>query len=122
MKATIYAVPKFAITFTKTEIAVLTRCSDTHYDLLCKRASCVGGFLFGWYNCLTSPDEKYPNDEPTAAITCLSRELDTCLKILEMPPSDVQDAARKLARELSVLFRAGQYLTKDVTTVFNVPA
>lgn len=118
MRATIYAVPKFAITFTASELNTLTRCSKVHYDGVCKDASHVGGFLFGWANCLTSPDEKYPNDEPTAAITCTSRELDICIKILEMPPSDVQDAARKLAIILAGLFERGQYITKDTKSTF----
>lgn len=118
MKATIYAVPKFAITFTASELNTLTRCSKVHYDGVCKDASHVGGFLFGWANCLISPDEKYPNDESTAAITCLSRELYICIKILEMPPSDVQDAARKLAIILAGLFERGQYITKDTKSTF----
>lgn len=118
MKATIYAVPKFAIIFTASELYTLTRCSKVHYDGVCKDASNVGGFLFGWANCLTSPDEKYPNDEPTAAIACTSRELATCCKILEMPPSDVAPEARKLAILLAGLFERGQYITKNISTTF----
>ena len=119
MKAIIYAVPKFAMTLTKSEIDALMRCSSCHYDLLCKRASLAGGFLYGWNNCLTSPDEKYPNDEPTAAVSCTTREIDTCLKILEMPPSDVQAPARKLAIQLSGLLHGGTYLTKDIKSSYN---
>lgn len=119
MKATIYAVPKFAITFTKAELDVLTMCSKLHYDGVCRSAGNVGGFLFGWNNCLTSPDEKYPNDPQTAAVSTTHRELDTCLKILEMPASQYAKDASTLSLQLSGLLSAGQYFTKDLQTHYN---
>lgn len=114
MKATIYAMPQFQITFTKSEIDTLMRCGRIHYDGVCQSFTRQGGFLYGWNNCLTSPDEKFPDDEQTVAISCTSRELNTCIKILEMPPSDVAPLGRALSSQLSNLYYEGIQATENI--------
>lgn len=79
MEIEIYGNPKFYIPLTKEHVAVLTKLSGSHYDGVCKSASRLGGFIYGWKNLV----EFATNDEATPCHAS-GRELDTCLKILEM--------------------------------------
>lgn len=51
--------------------------SANHYDAHCRSISRVGGFLYGWSNCLLMDGK---------AMTCNSSELDTLMKVLEAIP------------------------------------
>ena len=84
MKATLRASPVFYLTITREELQTLVRCSECHYDFVCKSSALYGGFLFGWIN-LASFDESVPDIQ----VSCNFRELDICSKILECAPAGV---------------------------------
>ena len=111
MKATIYASPRYALTLSAKELKVLTDCSGMHYDSTCRNASRLGGFIYAANN-MASP--------VSVSVTLNDRELQTCIKILEMPPSQYKDAATLIYRHLWACLRSARQnlsvLAFDVTT------
>lgn len=76
MKITIQASPKFYLSLTLEQVKLISELSSSHYDGVCRAASMVGGFIYGWVNSLTyAPSEQVPAEW---------RQLDTVLKICEM--------------------------------------
>lgn len=77
-------IQRFDITVTRPLIDALKKCSETHYDGVCRSASMPGGFIYGWNNRMTFAEE---DDE--AARTFIdgltNGKLQTCLKIFENP-------------------------------------
>lgn len=110
MHCTLQASPSFQLTLTQEELAVLLDCSGTHYDGVCKSASLVGGFLYGWKNHFFSVDGEF-NDAPLSEInvTATWSQIDTCLKILEMPRNHVAIRARFLSHTLKGYLGQSQF-------------
>jgi hypothetical protein len=123
MKATIVAVPKFRITLTAEELNTIVTCSTHHYDANCNMASRLGGFLYGWYNTLTTPTDTEPVS--TAAVSATVYQLDLCCKILEMPvqvcgtDGAEGDLARKLRQDFIRMLQQGNKLTEHVISYFG---
>ena len=96
MRATFIASPRFNLWVTPQELETLVFCSTSHYDGVCKDASKVGGFLYGWTN--MAPEDKTAD----IWVSCTGHELQTCMKILESPPNGYT----LLAHRMSKTFRA----------------
>lgn len=107
--------------FTGEDLAILFKCSRSHYDGLCKSASHCGGFLWGYINGIqmrrSSQDleegRKYtPIENPDEAINLPDfktlknieyldqRHIDTMMKICELSHLKGVDAAPLSARLL----------------------
>lgn len=71
--------PRFMLTLSKPLVELLMKLSSIHYDWRCKAASKVGGFLYGWRN-------HFVKFELTSPVETTSHEMDTLMKIMEMPP------------------------------------
>ncbi len=105
MKATVYAQPRYRIYLSKEELHTILACSGIHYDSVCRDASKVGGFLYGWANWI---DESAPDD---MYYLCDTREMQTCLKILEMPPNGYALVAHRLTKSFRACINvANQHL------------
>ena len=90
MKCHIVALPKFQLTLTPEEIRVIVDCSKLHYDAVCRQASALGGFVYGWKMCLTLLSKS------SVQCSATTRELDLCCKILENPTPDDYKLARNI--------------------------
>lgn len=80
MKIEIHAVAKFWMDLTPEHVGVLMKAAQWHYDGVCNQAAQVGGFIYGWNNAVTP----YPGMEVTPKCSASFRDLDICLKILEI--------------------------------------
>lgn len=100
MKIEMTAKPVFHFDLNPDQLRILLWCSEHHYDAVCKGASRVGGFIYGWKGRLT-----WIWDNPLAfsgyGCHADATSLDICCKILEgtfgLPESDRQIAI-KLSR------------------------
>lgn len=111
MRATITAKPIYQLWITLAQLAILQQGSRLHYDHKCQQASQLGGFLYGWANC--APFDLAEGGE--FHVTFENAELQTCLKILEMP-ANPNPATRALQFNLSLLARKGEEATARVET------
>ncbi len=96
MKINYYTyVTKAEITLTRKELEVIKKCSEAHYDGVCKSISREGGFIYGWFNKL---GVKNSITETVTFNTC-----DIIAKTLEvqryMPKEDIE-----FAYKLSIFF------------------
>lgn len=94
-KITIRAVPKFYLSLTLAQVKLITELSSSHYDGVCRSASAVGGFIYGWVNLLTY--------NPSEQVSAEWRQLDTVLKICEMASyldQAQQDEVAKLRKSI----------------------
>lgn len=75
--------PRCLVSFTKKDVEVLLECSRLHYDVRCKTAGQVGGFLYGIKNHVEwgGPEIGGPT-EPTPVELTFDK-LDTLAKITE---------------------------------------
>ena len=103
MKATMFATARYTLAFKQEEIQILLLCSVLHYDSTCREASQVGGFLYGWTNCRIQIDDETDHIDPTYMVNCNSREIQICLKILELPPGGVDSV---VVRHLNQVLRS----------------
>lgn len=73
--------PEFALAITSKLALLMQRLSSMHYDGRCKAAGQPGpgGFINGWVNWTSG-------GEDAVMVTATPRELDTAMKIMEMPP------------------------------------
>lgn len=71
--------PVFWLHLTSEHTALLKKLSQLHYSPECIAAGRQGGFLWGWINLTDGP----PDTDPPM-VSGGSRELDICLKIMEM--------------------------------------
>lgn len=99
MKFTIRSVPRFEFELTREQLVMLTRASTLHYDATCRslsgpwQAGTSAGLLVGWSN-IQEAARLYPQAGP-ATLEATWRELDLCLKCMEMPlPRRAYDAER----------------------------
>nr|WP_319566299.1 hypothetical protein [uncultured Rhodoferax sp.] len=76
MKIKINSQPQFMLPLTLETVDLLMEMSRHHYDGVCKSASAVGGFIYGWHNSVTFMPESH--------VRATWRELDTMLKICEI--------------------------------------
>lgn len=83
MKIEIHAVAKFWIDLSPDHVAVLEKAAKWHYDGVCRMSAMHGGFIYGWKN-ITTP---YPGQEEVPKCSASFRDLDLCLKILEIAGS-----------------------------------
>ena len=83
--------PFAEVTFTKEEVRVMMRCSETHYDYTCKAMSKQGGLLYWMTNAFTWPDQGDVLEQVLPF-----RDMDTLCKIVECPPPDVEQIGRAL--------------------------
>lgn len=89
---------------TKKALAVMIRCSNTHYDGKCRAASQQGGFLYGWNNHFELPEGKN-----FIRVRATWDEVDLLCKVLEMErhfsdrgdEAPVYDAIRKVLKEMA---------------------
>jgi hypothetical protein len=116
MKITLHGKPQFRLPLTLADVDVLCKLSSMHYDSVCKQASVVGGFLYGWQGMLRFSEEE--GSEPLA-VSGDFRTLDTCLKIMEgcVPgrfcPVSAEDAARVEAMRTAI--RGALQLANEVS-------
>ena len=82
-----YPPTRYNFSLDKEQVDVLVELSAVHYDFACWKASQVGGFLFGWAN--------FPEN-----INANTRELDTCLKIIEHVPPGYPQAKVQVVNKL----------------------
>lgn len=75
MKIEITPRPLFELHLPIETIDLLMEMSRHHYDGVCKSASAVGGFIYGWRNSVSFV--------PESPVSATWRELDTMLKICE---------------------------------------
>lgn len=87
---TIVGAPVCYFALTEDEVKLLITLGQLHYDVNCKEAVSVGGFIYGWGN-----GPEYCKATP--------RELQLAAKILETPPPDIKDWP--LAITLQTFFR-----------------
>lgn len=92
--------PVYRLMLTSEHTALLTKLSQLHYSPECIVAGRQGGFLFGWAN---QAAWAAPNDPPPA-MSGGDRELDICLKIMEM--SDTPGLLTREERDVRDLLRA----------------
>lgn len=100
MKIEIQGKPEFWFALTDEQMAVLELLSSVHYDLKCKMATMVNGFIYGWKNARSAVDK--------TSRRASFREIDTCLKILEslmMPPPAMSEAQQVVGHKLVKSFR-----------------
>lgn len=100
MKIEIIGRPEFWFALTDAQMAVLELLSSVHYDGVCKDATKVGGFIYGWKNARASVE--------ATTVRASFREIDTCLKILEVlmhPPAALQEAQQIVGHKLVRSFR-----------------
>jgi hypothetical protein len=76
MKIEINSQPLFKLPLSLETIELLMEMSRHHYDGVCKAASAVGGFIYGWRNSVSFV--------PEVPVSATWRELDTLLKICEI--------------------------------------
>ena len=111
MKIEIYGKPDFWFSLSDGQMAVLERLSGLHYDGVCKAATRVGGFIYGWKN---ARDVAYK----MVSVSASFREIDTCLKILEglqMPPADMTIGQVAIGQALAASFRVALSKANEVT-------
>jgi hypothetical protein len=114
VKIQIQGKPEFEISLTKEHVLLLMKLSSCHYDSRCKNASQPRGFLFGWNNILgLTPDGE------TLPIRATWHELDTVLKIIEMPPPLTADEIH-LRAEMQRCFFAAFRLANEVYSAWTV--
>ena len=117
----------FHFTLSDAEFEILVRLSASHYDHVCKSASKDGGFLNRWQRSHEVWKE-CENPDGVKELTATFRDLDTCLKIMEMPTLITNAEQLRLLRNmrkhfLAVLSRANQgyhewqydYVGRDLT-------
>lgn len=75
MKVELKARAKFWFNLTPAQFQALKFLSGIHYDFKCRRASEIGGFIYGW--------EMYLSDTPDAMLSANWGKIDTCIKICE---------------------------------------
>jgi hypothetical protein len=80
MNIFIGAVPRFDIEITPELVALIMRLGGMHYDGYCRKATQLGGFVYGWHNRVTLAP-----DAIETAIATFS-QLDMVAKIVEFPP------------------------------------
>lgn len=120
MKIEIHAVARFWIALTPDHVAILKRAAEWHYDGTCNKAAQVGGFIFGWMNVTT----QFPGQTEMPKCSASFRELDLCLKILEIAGSimfpDQIDIERVF--EMRKSFRAALRMSNSVMSeiIFHV--
>jgi hypothetical protein len=95
MKIEINSQPVFNLPLPIGTIRLLIEMSSAHYDGVCKSASMVGGFIYGWNNSVSF--------SPEFPVSATWRELDTMLKICEntgifSDRPDTQKVIRELAK------------------------
>lgn len=79
MKVTIHGKPTFTVKLNRSLADELIVIATMHYDSVCKRAGCPGGFLYGfWINF------ELDSSLETHDATMSWRDADTLLKILEV--------------------------------------
>ncbi|WP_157979478.1 hypothetical protein [Rhodoferax ferrireducens] len=75
MRIEITSQPRFELPLSLETVDLLMEMSRHHYDFVCKQASAVGGFIYGWRNSVSFV--------PESPVSATWRELDTVLKICE---------------------------------------
>lgn len=110
---------RFNIGLPLAEIEMLCALSAIHYDGRCKAASAPGGFLYGWRNYAAFCAEKY-GPETAHAVTASFSELDSCLKIMEMPTKEHAERAHALTRKFSRLCTVANEAYRAWTPVTGV--
>jgi hypothetical protein len=78
------------------ELQALLTCGEAHYDGRCRSDVGCGGFVWGWMNTFRL-DGEYgcikkllrANTDRVVVVEASFRDLDSCAKILEVVPSDV---------------------------------
>ena len=120
MNIEICASPVFWVPLNLRQANILAFLSSHHYDGVCKDASRVGGFVYGWINHLSFNDGKSTDGEPVK-VRGEFRQLDTCMKILEGrmmlktgKPTDEEDLAiaHALANDLAnALYQANRMIS-----------
>lgn len=97
MNYEIYGVPRFEFRISRQQLDFLMDYSSAHYDTECRFASRVGGFVYGWNNRM--------GIDSYTRVSASFRDLDTCLKILEIPIPSMNLKDRKIQEELASSFR-----------------
>lgn len=79
--------PQFHFSLTRSQLGVLLKCSEHHYDGRCKESGKIGGFLYGWNNCFQfnsgAGAEVNAAGERVETVHATWEQIDLCLKILE---------------------------------------
>lgn len=81
----IRTVPRFHFLLDLDTVDAAMALARTHYDLACKQAGRIGGFLYGWANICTANNAASGDPDWDGPMTCEAtpRDLDLFLKICE---------------------------------------
>lgn len=110
MEIKITAEPIAWVPLTDLEVDILVTCSQLHYDVLCRRAGELGGFIFGWKNSTRWAVEQ-GGPVPEQKVTL--RDIDHCLKILEVQPPTQDSMVQQQHNDLRARF---WLLTKELAS------
>lgn len=118
MIAVISYEPTFTISILKSQLQMLIKGSKLHYDYVCKVASCKtdghvpNGFLTIWEFGVTRESKN------AMATNLTNRNLQTCMKILEMPiPGYRTEERNKLSLEFLHVLRQNDATMPPSTNV-----
>ena len=94
MKSSIILRPTFSLLLSEKIVSILMKESKNHYDSTCRKASDIGGFLYGWSNMVGLE----------LGLGASFRELDLTVKILEMYNGDDIDTVNEYRKLVSKTF------------------
>ncbi len=102
MKISIYATSNFVFEVAKDLVDNLMQLSQMHYDGICRSASKIGGFLYGWNNMVTFRESQPIKEREPVTASCNFRTLDTLAKICEFLPSHIKNNSKILDFKKSI--------------------
>lgn len=113
MKVAIHAHPVFHFYLGAQAVELLRKLSKKHYDAHCRSISEPGrgSFLWGWHTLCDGADG--------AEVSASFRDLDTCLKLLEMPPPPHQLQAFMLSAFFRAILAESNRITPTWVHSFN---
>jgi hypothetical protein len=117
MKFEIMGKPIFRFPLTLTQVRILMKLSEAHYDAVCRSASKQGGFIYGWRNVAEANSKISPTKK--AMMRATWDELDITLKILEASPQLVEHE-RPLAFEMTNIFRGALGIAREEMKKWNI--
>lgn len=99
--------------FTKVEVDYLIDRAKRHYDHTCQMYGCAIGETGAVVNGVVAQLRLFPTDKNTSKRVFSSRDIDTMLKIIEMPDYNPPAATRKTREELFIHLRAAFRLIQN---------
>jgi len=118
MNIEIYGRADFWFVLTDDQMEVLLRLSAVHYDGVCRRATHPGGFIYGWH----MERSVHDGGDKNAKLKATFREIDTCLKILEVlmhPPAGLTESQQIEGHKLVRSFRGALSHAEEIAPTWS---